>query len=61
MAMNFLVYAIGILGFWAIGFGFQMGGVGALTTLGGDATLSHEFVIDVGGKPFGLFGMQGSS
>lgn len=59
MAMNFLVYAIGILGFWAIGFGFQMGGVGALTTLGGDATLSHEFVIDVGGKPFGLFGMQG--
>jgi len=59
MAMNFLVYSIGILGFWALGFGFQMGGVGALTTLGGDATLSHEFVIDVGGKPFGLFGMQG--
>ena len=59
MAMNFLVYSIGILGFWALGFGFQMGGVGALTTFGGDATLSHEFVIDVGGKPFGLFGMQG--
>jgi len=59
MAMNFLVYTIGILGFWALGFGFQMGGVGALTTFGGDATLSHEFVIDIGGKPFGLFGMQG--
>jgi len=59
MAMNFLVYAIGILGFWALGFAFQMGGVGALTTLGGDATLSHEFVLDIGGKPFGLFGMQG--
>jgi len=59
MSMNFLVYAIGILGFWAIGFGFQMGGVGSLTTLGGDATLSHEFVIDVHGKSFGLFGMQG--
>ena len=59
MAMNFLVYTIGILGFWALGFGFQMGGVGALNTFGGDATLSHEFVVQVRGKPFGLFGMQG--
>ena len=59
MAMNFLVYAIGILGFWALGFGFQMGGVGALATLGGDATLSDEFVVNIAGKPFGLFGTQG--
>lgn len=59
MSMNFLVYAIGILGFWALGFGFQMGGVGSLATLGGDATLSHEFVLEIGGKSFGLFGMQG--
>src|SRR5690348_9716310 len=28
MAMNFLVYSIGVLGFWAVGFGLQMGGVG---------------------------------
>jgi len=59
MAMNFLVYAIGILGFWALGFGFQMGGVGALSTFGGDATLSGEFSVDIAGKPFGLFGTQG--
>ena len=59
MAMNFLVYSIGILGFWALGFGFQMGGVGALATLGGDATLSGEFVVNIAGKPFGLFGTQG--
>ncbi|HEX7452693.1 MAG TPA: ammonium transporter [Polyangiaceae bacterium] len=59
MAMNFLVYSIGILGFWAMGFAFQMGGVGALTTFGGDATLSHEFALKVGGKSFGLFGTQG--
>ena len=26
MAMNFLVYSIGVLGFWMIGFGLQMGG-----------------------------------
>ncbi len=30
MAMNFLVYTIGILGFWTVGFAFQMGGVGAM-------------------------------
>src|SRR4029077_21040484 len=59
MGMNFLVYAIGIVGYWALGFGFQMGGVGALSTFGNDATLSSEFVIHIGGKAFGLFGMQG--
>jgi Amt family ammonium transporter len=59
MAMNFLVYAIGIIGFWAIGFGLQMGGVGALTTFGGDASLSQEFSINIGGKLWGLFGTTG--
>ena len=59
MAMNFLVYSIGILGFWVMGFAFQMGGVGALNTFGGDATLSHEFAVNIGGKSFGLFGTQG--
>jgi ammonium transporter, Amt family len=59
MAMNFVVYAIGILGYWAIGFGLQMGGVGALTSLGGDASLSSEFVIRIAGKEFGLFGLSG--
>lgn len=59
MSMNFLVYAIGILGFWAIGFGLQMGGVGAMASFGGDATLSREFSVDIGGKSFGLFGTQG--
>lgn len=59
MAMNFLVYSIGILGYWAVGFGLQMGGVGALATLGGDATLSSEYVVQIAGKPFGLFGQRG--
>ena len=30
MAMNFVVYAIGMLGFWICGFALQMGGVGAV-------------------------------
>jgi len=59
MAMNFLVYTIGILGFWVMGFAFQMGGVGAMATFGGDPTLSSEFTITLAGKTFGLFGMKG--
>jgi ammonium transporter, Amt family len=59
MGMNFLVYALGMLGFWACGFALQMGGVGALGTLGGDAQLSHEFVLTIAGKEIGLFGTHG--
>ncbi len=59
MAMNFLVYSIGVIGFWVLGFGLQMGGVGALGTFGGDASLSHEVSINVAGKEWGLFGGSG--
>ena len=57
MSMNFLVYSIGIIGFYFIGFGLQMGGVGAV--FGGDPILSKEFTLTLFGKPFGLFGMTG--
>jgi Amt family ammonium transporter len=57
MGMNFLVYAIGIIGFFFVGFGLQMGGVGAV--FGGDAILAKEFTIHLLGKDFGLFGMTG--
>src|SRR6476469_10429682 len=50
MGMNFLVYSIGIIGFWALGFGLQMGGAGALATFGNDATLSGEFVRAASGR-----------
>jgi ammonium transporter, Amt family len=59
MGMNFMVYAIGILGFWTVGFAFQMGGVGPMATFGGDPTLNSEFAITLFGKTFGLFGMKG--
>jgi Amt family ammonium transporter len=59
MGMNFLVYSIGILGFYFVGFGLMMGGVGAMATFGGDATLSSEFVVKLLGKDFGLFGTTG--
>jgi len=57
MGMNFLVYSIGVIGFYFIGFGLQMGGVGAV--FGESPILAKEFVINIAGKPFGLFGMTG--
>jgi Amt family ammonium transporter len=59
MAMNFLVYSIGVIGFWMFGFGLQMGGVGALSTFGGENLLNHEFTVQVGDYAFGLFGTTG--
>jgi Amt family ammonium transporter len=56
MGMNFLVYAIGIIGFYFVGFGLQMGGVGSAF---GETTLTKEFVVKLFGKDFGLFGMSG--
>ncbi|MEI6226381.1 MAG: ammonium transporter, partial [Deltaproteobacteria bacterium] len=56
MGMNFLVYAIGIIGFYFVGFGLQMGGVGSAF---GETTLTKEFTVSLFGKDFGLFGMSG--
>jgi len=49
--MGFLAYVVSILGFWAFGFGLQMGGSGGL--------LSHEWTITLGGHSFGLMGLGG--
>jgi ammonium transporter, Amt family len=59
MMMNFMVYGVGMLAYWLIGFSIQMGGVGAIANLGGTPTLNSEFVINLFGKPFGLFGQNG--
>src|SRR3954447_13478990 len=59
MSMNFMVYPLGMFGYWVCGYALQMGGLGALATLGGGAPLSHEVTINLFGHPFGLFGAQG--
>ena len=59
MAMNFMVYAIGMLGYWICGYALQMGGVGAVAALGGTPGLNHEFTVELFGKTFGLFGLKG--
>ncbi len=61
MTMNFMVYGLGILGFWATGFALQMGGSGApmgaaLTAPEGMAKL---FGPTIGGNVWGLFGGSG--
>jgi Amt family ammonium transporter len=59
MAMNFMVYALGMLGYWLCGFALQMGGAGAGPLSGGTALLTNEFTISLFGKDFGLFGTTG--
>src|SRR6266511_3376253 len=55
MMTNFMIYAIGILGFWAVGYAFMFGGVGHIANLGGTNPLTSEF--HAGG--WGLFGTKG--
>src|SRR6266699_4034617 len=59
MMMNFMVYGVGMLACWLIGFAIQEGGVGAVSNLGGTAPLNHEVAVHVFGKDWGLFGTQG--
>ncbi len=59
MTMNFIVYVIGMTGYWICGYALQMGGVGAVASLGGTPGLDSEFTISVFGKDFGLWGQSG--
>ncbi len=59
MMMNFVVYGVGLLAYWLIGFSLQMGGVGGVGNLGGTPPLNSEYTITLFGKPFGLFGQNG--
>ncbi len=59
MAMNFMVYGLGMIGFWICGFALMMGGIGAIANIGGTAPLSSEFTINIAGHTFGLFGQAG--
>ena len=58
-SMNYMVYPIGMFGYWVCGFALQMGGVGAVASLGGTPPLTGEFTVNLFGKAFGLFGTKG--
>jgi Amt family ammonium transporter len=59
MAMNFMIYPLGMLGFYLCGFAFMFGGTGAIGTMGGYAGLNNEFTVTLFGHPFGLIGLKG--
>lgn len=59
MGMNFLVYAIGITGFWICGFAFMFGGAGSIAAIGGTPGLTSEISVNILGKTFGLIGASG--
>lgn len=59
IGMNFFIYVLGIIGFWICGFAFMFGGVGGIAALGGTPGLTHEIVIHLFGKSFGLLGAAG--
>ena len=66
-AMNFMIYPMGMLGFYLCGFALMFGGMaepqslvnGGIGTMGSYAGLNHEIGIHIGGKFFGLFGWKG--
>ena len=53
---NFVIFAIGVIAYWAVGFALEFGGVGTLSTLGGTQPLSGLAQIADG---WGIFGHQG--
>jgi len=59
MMMNFMVYGLGLFAYWVCGFAIQMGGSAPIANLGGTYPLNGEHVVNLFGKPWGLFGTKG--
>src|ERR1041385_2469515 len=67
MSMNFMIYPLGMLGFYLCGFAFMFGGMGdsnspsggGIATMGGYGGLNHEFGFHIGSKFIGLLGGKG--
>src|SRR5579862_9395926 len=56
MAMNMVIYPIGVLGFWLLGYGVLAGGNPGPPSLGAPLAGAHEIGLHVGGHLYGLFG-----
>jgi Amt family ammonium transporter len=55
MAMNFMIYAIGMIGFWIAGFALMFGGLGPVVSMNGPNILDKMFTF----KGFDLIGYKG--
>src|SRR6185503_5951758 len=56
MAMNILIYPIGVLGFWLLGYGLLAGGNPGWPSLGAPFAGAHEVGLHAGGHLYGFFG-----
>lgn len=56
MAMNLLIYPIGVLGFWLVGFGLMYGGYSGWPSLGAAILPHHELSLTLAGHRLGLLG-----
>ncbi len=60
MAMNFMIYPLGMLGFYVCGFAFMFGGGGGNPALGGStAVLDSMYHFEMFGKTINLIGYKG--
>ena len=59
MFMNLAIFFIGVIGYWALGYGLQMGNVSGATALGGIPVASGETSFHLFGKDFGVWATQG--
>jgi Amt family ammonium transporter len=57
MAMNLIVYPVGLIGFWLTGYGFMMGGIHQWPSLGAFGLPHRELSIHLGHHLFGLIGL----
>ncbi len=57
MAMNLMIYPIGLIGFFLTGYGLMLGGVSQYASLGSMAIDHHELTLHLGGRSFGLLGL----
>jgi ammonium transporter, Amt family len=56
MAMNLVIYPIGVVGFWLVGYAVAMGGVAGWPTLDGASAAHHELGLHVGQRFLGFIG-----
>jgi Amt family ammonium transporter len=56
MGMNFVIYPLGTLCFWLVGYGFMFGGTPTWSSLGGLPSDVTELSVHVGGHALGLVG-----
>lgn len=57
MAMNLVIYPVGLIGFFLTGYGLMLGGVGRYASLGSTVIAHRELTIHLGGLSFGLLGL----